>query len=83
MKLEGFVSEIWRVNVTNLFGEKANFFDSLRTTEISGILKLSVYVDIVLLNFSKYFQNNLNHCSAQIIREVMKFCNPADQSFET
>ena len=40
---------------------KGQLFDYLWTTEISSIFKLSVYIDIVLLNFSKYFQNNLNY----------------------
>ena len=81
MGFKGFISEIWRV--TSLLREKVNFSYSLQTTEISGIFKLSVYTDIVLLNFSKYFQNNLNYCSTPIICEVMKFCNLGDQRFET
>ena len=81
MRFKGFISEILRV--ANLLGEKVNFFDSLGTAEISGIFKLSVCIDIVLLNFSKFFRNNLNYCCSPIIREVMKFCDPGDQSFET
>ena len=81
MRVKGFISEIWRV--ASLLGEKVNILDSFRTTEILGILKFSVYNDIVILNFSKYVQNNLNYCSTPIIREVMNFCNLDDQNFET
>ena len=61
------------LRVTSLLGEKVTFFDFLQKTKISGIFKLSVYIDIPLLNFSKYFQNNSNYCSTPIIREAMKF----------
>ena len=47
-----FKVHIW--NLEKSLGKKVNFFDSLETTEILGIFKLSVYIDIVLLNFSKY-----------------------------
>ena len=48
-KFEGFISEILRV--VGLLGEKFTFFDSssLRTTKLSRSLRLSVYINIVLL----------------------------------
>ena len=51
---QGFISEILRV--VGLLGEKFIFFDSLETTKISRSLKLSVYINVVLLtNFPEQF----------------------------
>ena len=36
-----------------------------------------------MLLYSKTFQNRLNHASSPNTREVMKFYNLGDQSFET
>ena len=67
------MAEILRV--VGLLGEKFTFFNSLGTTKISGNLKRSVYVNIVLL---KTFQNNFNYASTSNIREVIKFYNLGD-----
>ena len=53
-RFQGFISDILRV--VGLLGEKFNFFNSL-TTKISRNLRLSVYVNVVLLiNFPEQFE---------------------------
>ena len=69
-RFQGFISEILRV--AGLLGEHfIFFFKSLGTTKISKSLKLSENINVVLLiNFSN-------------IREVIKFYNLVDKTFET
>ena len=78
MRFQGFISEILRV--AGLLGEKFTFFNCLETTKISRSLRFSVYIDVVLLI---NFQNNFNYASASNIREVIKFYNLGDKTFET
>ena len=63
---------------SQVLGEKVNFFNSLGIIEISGIYKLSIYIDIAFLRiFTEYKL-------LMVLYEVMKFCNLGDQSqFET
>ena len=61
-------------------GEKFTFLNSLGTTKISRSLRLSVYINVVLLI---KFQNNLNYSSTSNIREVMRFYNLGHKTFET
>ena len=63
--------------MVGLLGETFTFFNSLGTTKISKSLRLSVYINVVLL------QNNLNYASISNIREVIKFYNLGDKTFET
>ena len=71
-RFQGFISEILRA--VSLLGEKFIFFNSFGTTEISRILKLSVYFHVVLLkSFPEQFSVK-NH-SVPNIREVIKFYN--------
>ena len=67
--------------MVGLLGEKFTFFNSLRATKISRILRLSVYINVVLLILA--FQDNLNYASTSNIREVIKFYNLCDKTFET
>ena len=54
-RFQGFVPEILRV--VGLLGEKFTFFKSLGTTKISRSLRLSVYINVVLLmNFPGRFE---------------------------
>ena len=54
-RFQGFIFEILRV--VGLLGEKFTFFNSLGTTRISGGLRLSVYIIVVLLiNFPEQFK---------------------------
>ena len=54
-RFQGFISEIFRV--VGLLGEKFTFFNSLGTTKISRSLRLSVYINFVLLiNFPEQFE---------------------------
>ena len=46
-RFQGFISEILRV--VGLLGEKFTFSNSFGTTKISRSLKLSVYINVVLL----------------------------------
>ena len=66
--------------MVGLLGEKLTFFNSLGTTKISRNVRLSVYINVVLLIT---FQNNLNYASTSNIREVIKFYNLGDNTFET
>ena len=64
-----------------LLGEKFIFFKSLGTTKISRSFRLSVYIIIALLiNFQEQFES---YASASNIREVIKFYNLGDKTFET
>ena len=78
-RFQGFISEILRV--VGLLGEKfIFFFNSLGTTKISRSLRLSVCINVVLLiNFPEQF----NYASISNIREVIKFYNLGDKTFET
>ena len=60
--------------------EKPHVFVSFGIDEISEILKLLL---IFKLSFSKPFWNNSNYASFGNIREVMKFYNLGDKSFDT
>ena len=54
-RFQGFISEILRV--VGLLGEKFTFLNYLGTTKISRSLRLSVYIDVVLLiNFPEHFE---------------------------
>ena len=66
--------------MVGLLGEKFTFFNSLGTTKISRSLRFSVYINVVLLI---NFQHNLNYASTSNIREVIKFYNLGDETFET
>ena len=77
-RFQGLISEILRV--VGLLGEKFTFFNSLGTIKISRSLRLPGYINVVLLI---NFQNNLNYASTSNIREVMKFYNVSDKTFET
>ena len=54
-RFQGFISEILRV--VGLLREKFTFFNSLLTTKISRSLRLSVYINVVLLfpNVLKFY----------------------------
>ena len=56
-----------------VLGEKVNFFNSLGIIEISGIYKLSIYIDIALLKIFTEFKLSM------VLYGVMKFCNLGDQ----
>ena len=63
-------------------GGKVHLFNSLGTTKISRSLRISIYINIVLLiNFPEQF--NLNYSFTSNIREVVKFYNLGDKTFET
>ena len=54
-RFQGFISEIFRV--VGPLGEKFTFLNSLGTTKISRSLRLSVYINVVLLiNFPEQFK---------------------------
>ena len=74
-RFQGFISDI--LGVVGLLGEKFIFFDSLGTTKISRSLNFSVYSNVLLANFPE----NLDYASN--IREVIKFYNLGDKTFET
>ena len=74
-RFQGFISEILRV--VGLLGEKFTFFYSLGTTKISKILRLSGYINVVLLIS---FPEHLNYASTPSIREVIKFYNLGDKN---
>ena len=81
-RFQGFRSEILRM--VGLLGEKFTFFNSLGTTKFPGVSKLSVYINVVLLiNFPTTVQQTLNYASTSNIREVIKFYNLGDKTFET
>ena len=64
-----------------LLGEKINILTFLGQPRFQALLN---YLFILILSFSKYFQNNLNYGSLPRNCEIMKFCNlGGDQSFET
>ena len=66
--------------MAGLLGEKLTFFSSLGTTKISRSLKRSVYINVVLLiNFPEQFEL----CFYFKYREVIKFYNLGDKTFET
>ena len=66
--------------MVGLLTEKFTFFNSPGTTKISRSLKLSVYINVVLLiNFPEQFEL----CFYFNIREVIKFYNLGDKTFET
>ena len=71
-RFQGFISEILRT--VKSYRRKANFFHSLRATEILWSLTFP---------FLNTFQNNVNYTSTPYIQEVMKFCGLGDQSLET
>ena len=73
-RFQGFIFETLRV--AGLLGEKFTFFKSIGTTKISRCLKLSAYINVVLLI-------NLNYASTSNIREVIKFYNLGNKTFET
>ena len=76
-KFQGFISEILRM--VRLLGEKLTFFNCHGTTKISKSLTLSVYINVVLLiNFPEQFEL----CFYSNIREVIKFYNLGDKTFE-
>ena len=63
----------------SLLGENFTFFNSLGTTKISRSLGRSVYINVVfLMNFP-----DLNYASTSNIREVIKFYNLGEKTFET
>ena len=65
--------------MVGLLGEKFTFFNSFGTTKIFKSLRLSVYINVFLLiNFPEQFEY-----SASNIREVIKFHNLGDKTFET
>ena len=71
------ISEILRV--VGPLGEKFTFFDSLGTTEISRSLRLSFYINVVLLiNFPKQFEL----CFYFKYWRSLKFYNLGDKTFE-
>ena len=77
-KFKDFISEI--LKVVGLFGENFTFFNSLGTTKFSRSLRLSVYINVVLLiNFPEQFEL----CFYLNIREVINFYNLGDNTFET
>ena len=54
-RFQGFISEMLRV--VSLLGETFTFFNSLGKTKISRSLRLSVYINFVLLiNFPEQFE---------------------------
>ena len=54
-RFQGFISEILRV--VGPLGEKFTFLNSLGTTKISNSLRLSVYINVVLLiSFPEQFK---------------------------
>ena len=77
-RFQGFIFEILRV--VGLLGEKFTFFNSLGKIKISRSLRLSVYMNAVLLIT---FQNNLNHATTSNVQEAIKFYNLGDKTFET
>ena len=62
--------------MVGLLREKFTFFNSLGTTKISRSLRFSVYINV-------NFQKNLNYASTSNIREVIKFYDQGDKTFET
>ena len=67
--------------MVGLSGEKFTFFNSLGKTKISRSLKLSVYINVVLLiNFPEQFELCFYF---KYIQEVIKFRNLDDKTFET
>ena len=77
-RCQGFISEILRV--VGLLGEKFTFFNSLGTTKISRSLKLSVYINVVLLiNFPEQFEL----CFYFKDSRSYKVYNLGDKTFET
>ena len=61
-------------------GKNLNFFVSLGIAEILGFSEVSVYTEVVLLVYSKPFQNTLNYASTANIQEVMKFYKLGDKT---
>ena len=79
-RFQCFISEMLRV--VGPLGEKFTFLNSLGTTKISRSLRLSVYINVVLLiSFPEQF--NLNYSSTANIEEGMKFYNLGHKTFET
>ena len=76
-RFQGFISEILRV--IGSLGEKFTFLNSHGTTKISRSLRLSFYINVVLLiNFPEQF---LNYSSTSNIEEVMKYYNLGHKNF--
>ena len=62
-------------------GRKVHFFSTpLGQLKFPGV---SDFLFILILSFLKTFQNNLNYPSTSNIREVEKFYNLGDKTFET
>ena len=69
------------LRVVGLLREKFTFFNCLGTTKISRSLRLSVYINVVLLiNFPEQFEL---YASTPNIRGAIKFYNLGDKTFET
>ena len=77
-RFQGFISEILRV--VGLLGEKFTFFNSLGTTKISRRLRLSVYINVILLiNFPEQFELFFYF---KYSRKVIKFYNLSDKTLK-
>ena len=77
---QGFISEILRV--AGLLEEKFTFFNSLETTKISKNLRLSVYINVVLLtNLPEEFESCFYFKYSRSY--VTKFYSLGDKTFET
>ena len=63
-----------------LSGEKFTFFNSLGTTKFPEV---SDFLFLLTLSFWQTFQNKLNYAFTSNIREVIKFYNLGDKTFET
>ena len=66
--------------MVSLLGEKFIFSTSLR---LPGYYEFLNFLFILMLSFSKTFQNILNYASTSNIQEIMRFYNLGDKSFET
>ena len=62
-------------------GQKVHFFST--PLGQPKFQQFSDFLCIFMWSFSKNFQNNLNYASILNFREVIKFYNPGDKSFET
>ena len=77
-RFQGSIFEI--LKVVGLFGEKFTFFKPLGTTKISRNLRLSVYINVVLLiNSSEQFEL----CFYFKYSGTIKFYILGDETFET
>ena len=66
--------------MVGLLGEKFTFSTPLGQPKFLGVSDL---LFIIMLSFWSTFQNNLNYDSTSNIREVIKFYNLGDKTFET